>query len=86
MLIQIPFTYQGKSWLLVPVSGRSHGSEMKLHGVSLTGVGVELMKIVDMVTMDDYSQKLTAFFQQKKLRMTETVGGPRIKIVGDDRD
>ena len=86
VLIQFPFTYQGKSWLLVPDSERSYGSALKLHGVSLTGVGVELMKIVDMVSMDDYTQKITAFFQQKKLKMTETVGGPRIKIVGDDRN
>ena len=83
-LIQFPFTYQGKSWLFIPAAERSHGSELKLYGVSLTGVGVELMKIVDMVAMDDYTNKLTAYFQQMKLRMTETVGGPRVKIVEDD--
>ena len=86
VLIQFPFTYQGKSWLLIPDAERSHVSELKLHGVALTGVGVELKKIVDIVAMDDYTRKLTAFFQQKKLRMTETVGGPRAKIVDDDRN
>ena len=84
VLIQFPLTYQGKSWLLKPIAERSYGSELKLYGVSLTGVGVELMKIVDLVAKDDYTQKLIKFFRQKKLKMTETVGGPKVKIVGDE--
>ena len=81
--IQLPFTYQGKAWLLTPTSEKSQTSEWKLHGVSLTGVGVELMKIVDIVSMDDYTQKLTAFFLRNQLKMTETFDGPRVKSMDD---
>ena len=78
MLLQVPFSYQGKSWLLTPTIDRQRSSDFKLHGVSFTGVGLELKKIIDPVSVESYTDDLIAFFGTKHFKMTEVQNGPRL--------
>ena len=74
----IPFKYQGNCWLLSPVSGNSIGKDLWLSGVALTESGKELLKVVDVERMSDYTNDLVEFFEGKQLEMIETpIRGPQ---------
>ena len=75
----IPWSYQGKHWVLVPMSNDNVDKKLKVYGVSLTQSGRELFTIVKVEPMDNYSNKLAQFFEEKGLRMTEVGSGePRV--------
>lgn len=71
-VIQIPFLYLGKSWVLEASSQRSRTPQFRLHGVSLTRSGIELMKVVEVEPVETYTQELRNFFDSQELTMTET--------------
>ena len=73
--MRLPFSFQGRYWVLIPPSERALGKDFKLHGVALTRSGQELSRVVDLAPMSEYAQALMEFFQTKNLKMTE-VGGP----------
>ena len=82
-LLRIPFLYQGKSWIFEPTSSYKLSSEFRIHGVSLTHSGRQLMKIVEPVAMDEFTHDLIQFFEQKKLLMKEiSITGPHQVING----
>ncbi len=70
-IVRIPFSFQGRYWVLVPTTQRNLDKEFKLSGVALTRSGTELSRIVDLEPMNEYVQALTKFFQEKHLQMTQ---------------
>ena len=82
ILISVPFMYQGKYWLLASSTAYNESDQFKLHGVALTRSGMELKQIIDIDPVDQYTQDLIAFFQNKNLIMTEVPNdNPHIKMV-----
>ena len=69
--VRIPFSFQGRNWVLLPTTERAIAKELKIHGVALTRSGQELSRIVDLAPMNEYTQALTRFFKEKKLQMIE---------------
>ena len=70
-IVSIPFSFQGRYWVLVPTTQRNLAKEFRLSGVALTRSGTEVSRIVDLEPMNEYVQALTKFFQEKNLQMTE---------------
>ena len=79
-LILIPFTFQGRYWVLEPKEPRNVNQEFRLWGVALTRAGQELSTIVDIEPMDKYMQALVKFFETQNLRMTE-VDSPDLRSI-----
>lgn len=71
-VIQIPFSYMGKSWILKANPQRSDTTQFRLHGVALTRSGIELMRVVEVEAVETYTQELREFFGRQQLTMTET--------------
>ena len=71
MTVLIPFSFQGRYWVLLPTKERAIDQEFRLSGVALTRSGRELLRIVDLEPMNEYSQALMKVFQGKNLQMTE---------------
>ena len=69
--VRIPFSFQGRNWVLLPTTERAIGQELRIHGVALTRSGQELSRIVDLAPMNEYTQALTKFFKEKNLQMIE---------------
>ena len=67
----IPFSFQGRYWVLVPTTQRDKDQEFKLSGVALTQSGQELSRIVSLKPMNEYTQALMKFFKEKNLQMIE---------------
>ena len=78
-VVCIPFTHQGRHWILSPSSRDVIGKKVRIHGVALTRSGSELLQVVHMDRVDDYTRDLAQWFERKKFRMTEVSGNaPRV--------
>ena len=66
-----PLIFQGRHWILVPTSKHDLNDELKLNGVALTRAGRQLSRVVDLESMDMYTQNLKKYFLEKGLIMTE---------------
>lgn len=63
------FAYQGQSWILSPTKDPMNiNEEFKLSGVALTKSGMELSDIVDVEPMEEYTQDLERFLEEKNLK------------------
>ena len=85
----IPFSYQGRHWVLIPKSNRELGKKLRIEGVALTRTGRELLKIVKVEPVDNYTENLAKFLEKRGLGMVEVEdGGPRVVSVnaGAERD
>lgn len=80
--ILIPFSFQGQSWILVPINQRKQDGEFRLLGVALTRSGQELSRIVSLEPMNQFTQALMKFFETQNLRMTELTSGELHTVVG----
>ena len=69
--IRIPFTFQKRFWVLVPIQGFREGNEFRLSGVSLTQAGRELQRVVEAEPNQEFLQDLHQFFEKNNLLMTE---------------
>lgn len=69
--LRLPFNFQGRFWVLEPISSHGKDQEFRLSGVALTRSGQELSMIVDLQPMDAYVQDLIEFFKKHGFRMTE---------------
>ena len=74
-VVCIPFNYQGRHWILNPMSNNKIGKSLRINGVALTQSGRELFNIVNIEPMDKYSQELTEFFEKQGFRMIEVSNG-----------
>ena len=71
----MPLNYQGRHWVLMPISNSRVGKTIRINGIALTQSGRELFKVVKVERMDKYSKELAQFFEGKGLRMTEVRDG-----------
>ena len=81
-LIRMPFSFQNRYWVLVPVGPHALIKGFKLQGVALTQSGKELSKIVELEPMEEFASDLMNFFRGKNLKMTE-VGSSQAQIVNN---
>ena len=70
-IIRIPFTFQGRFWILEPMPGFQKGAEFRVSGVALTQAGRELQKMVDPEYNQQFLQDLNEFFRKNNLQMAE---------------
>ena len=70
-VVRLPFTFQGRYWVLVPTTQRETSPEFKLSGVALTRSGREMSRIVELEPMEEYMQDLMTFFESSGFQMTE---------------
>ena len=82
ILFRMPFSFQNRYWVLVPVDSHALSKEFKLYGVALTESGQELSKIVELEPMEEFASDLMNFFRGKKLQMTE-VDSSQAQIVNN---
>ena len=68
------FNYIGREWILLVASENAIPKEFWLDGVALTRSGRELFSVVDIDTIDQYTQDLKKFFEGKNMKMTERSG------------
>ena len=74
----VPFSFQGKYWLLKPMSKRNAKQEFRLHGVALTASGQELSMVVERSPDVAFADDLKQFFSTRKLQMVQVdTGFPR---------
>ena len=64
-------SFQGRSWVLVPIDERQGDQAIKLGVILLTNSGMELAKVVDIEAMPKYQEAVNAFFEQQGFRMLE---------------
>ena len=70
-VLHLPFNFQGRYWILEETSARPIGKEFRLSGVALTRSGQELLRIVDIEPMSEYTQDLMQFFKSRELQMID---------------
>ena len=81
----IPFHYQGRHWILMPMSSDTIGKTLRINGVALTRSGRDLFRIVKVEPMDQYSRELAQFFERNGFRMIE-VGNGEPHVVSVDTE
>ena len=69
--IRIPFTLQGRFWVLQPMEGFRGNSEFRVSGVALTQAGRELQRVIDPEPNQQFFQDLNEFFGKSNLQMAE---------------
>ena len=70
-VVRLPFSYQGRYWVLISENQVEADKEFRLSGVALTRTGRELSRVVDLQPLEEYTQDLKAFFELSGLRMSE---------------
>lgn len=70
LVTQIPFAHQGAMWMLVQKSDVEKTAPFRVTGAQLTSCGVELLQIVDIETLPDFTVKLVGYFAQSGYQMT----------------
>ena len=66
-----PWGYQGRYCMLVPVDANSVDKQLRINGPCLTQCGVELLQVVEVEPVDEYSLKLAQWFEDNGFRMGE---------------
>ena len=83
----VPLDYQGKHWILPPMSNEHIGKPLRINGVALTQSGRELSGIVPVEPVETYSQELGQFFEKSGFRMIEVSDGqPRVLRLDPDAE
>lgn len=72
--VRFPFRHQGKYWVLEPHGELQLHAQLKLHGVALTRSGMELSKVVETDSVQEFVQDLIGFFRGKGFDMTAVLG------------
>lgn len=67
--VQLPFSYQGHQWGLIPDEERDSDKDFKLSGVLFSKAGREIMRAVELEPVPQYDQALRDYFKQNGLRM-----------------
>ena len=71
----IPFSFQGRYWLLTPMTKRNAEQEFRLNGVALTASGQELSMVVELSPDETFENDLKQFFSAQKLNMVQVDSG-----------
>ena len=68
-VVQIPFAHQGAMWVLMSAADGGKANPLQVGGARLTSCGVELLKIVDIDPLPNFTAKLKEHFFQSGYRM-----------------
>ena len=71
-LTQIPFAHQDAMWTLVPKAGIEKAASCRVVGAQLTSCGVELLRIVDIEPLPNFTTKLVEYFSQLGYHMVRS--------------
>ena len=71
-LVQFPLIHQGNRWQLIPKTDRKAAKPIRVSGAKLTSCGVELLKIVDIEHLPDFTDKLAGHFSQSGYQMARS--------------
>ena len=63
-MVQLPLTHQNQSWVLVKNQGQSR-SEIRLEGMQFSVSGRELLSIVDLQPVPEYTQAMNTFLRNQ---------------------
>ena len=69
-LVQIPFVHQSAKWQLIPKANPKEWKPLGVVGAKLTSCGVELLKIVDIEDLPNFTAKLSNHFEQSGYQMS----------------
>ena len=70
--VQIPFDHQDAMWVLIPKADIEKATSLRVTGAQLTSCGVELLKIVDIEPLPEFTSKLVAHFSQSGYQMVRS--------------
>ena len=70
-IFRVPFNHHEKNWVLVPTHENAVKGELKITGITFTESGRQLLKSVDRVPTEKYTQDLKDYFLRQNLLMTE---------------
>ena len=70
--VQIPFAHQDAMWVLNPKADTKKAKPLKVTGAQLTSCGVELLSIVDIEPLPEFTSKLVAHFSQSGYQMVRS--------------
>ena len=70
--VQIPFAHQGAIWKLIPKADIEKATPVRVVGAQLTSCGVELLRIVDIEPLPEFTSKLEAHFSQSGYQMVRS--------------
>jgi len=68
---QLPFRHQGRRWVLVGASDELGVKSVRVAGAAFTTAGRELLKVVDIEPMPEFTERLKAHFARSKYEMVE---------------
>ena len=68
---QLPFRHQGRKWVLVGASDALGVKSVRVAGAAFTTAGRELLKVVDIEPMPEFTERLKAHFARSKYEMVE---------------
>lgn len=71
-VVQIPFAHQNEMWVLIPKAGSEKATPVRVTGGKLTSSGVELLKIVDIEILPDFTIKLIEHFSHSGYQMVKS--------------
>ena len=66
-----PLTYQAEKWVFVPITVPQPGNELRIHGVSFSQAGKELLPVVEITPNEKYTSALNSFFERTGMTMTK---------------
>lgn len=70
--VQMPFAHQGAMWELIPKADIEKATPVMVVGAMLTSCGVELLRIVDIEPLPEFTSKLKAHFSQSGCQMVRS--------------
>lgn len=70
--VQIPFVHQNAMWMLMPKANPEQAKPVQVTGAKMTSCGVELLKIVDIEPLPDFTDKLVGHFSQSGYQMVRS--------------
>ena len=66
---RLVMSYQNTYWDMLSEVDRKDGQELNLHGVALSQAGRELLNIVEVEPVENYTNDLVEFLAKKKIKM-----------------
>lgn len=70
-VVPVPLIYKNREWGFIPSSDTQTNGELKLSGVALSRSGKELLTIVEIEAVEQYSTSIQEYFAKKGLQMVE---------------
>lgn len=69
--MQLPFRYQDRKWILRGTSDELKKKALKVRGATFSTAGRELLKVVEIESMPEFTERLKTHFAKEKYEMVE---------------